>query len=74
MMTCTGGKLRRQVWSAGRLSLTIRQPLWVIFVSSPREKEIGDERNGQGRKRKMNESKETKEVKTFSLDPYLLQE
>ena len=34
------------------------------FVSSPREREKrdsgGDEREGQGRKRKMNESEETK--------------
>ena len=49
------------------------------FVSSPREREKrdrrdcrGDEREGQGRKRKMNESEET-EIKTFPLYPYLLQ-
>ena len=29
---------------------------------------------GQGRKRKMNESEETEEIKTFPLYPYLLQE
>ena len=47
------------------------------FASSPREREKsdrrGDERDGQGRKRKMNESKETEEIKTFPLYPYLLQ-
>ena len=46
------------------------------FVSSPREREKrdrGDERKGQGRKRKMNESEETEEIKTFTLYPYLLQ-
>ena len=38
------------------------------FVSSPREKKIdkedsrGNERKGQGRKRKMNESQETEEI------------
>ena len=47
------------------------------FVSSPREREKrdrrGDEREGQGRKRKMNESQETEEIKTFPFYPYLLQ-
>ena len=47
------------------------------FVLSPREGEKtdsrGDEREGLGRKRKMNESEETEEIKTFSLYPYLLQ-
>ena len=50
------------------------------FVSSPREREKRDrrdsrrnEREGQGRKRKWNESKETEEIKTFLLYPYLLQ-
>ena len=40
------------------------------FVSSPREREKtdrrdsrGDEREGQGRKRKMNESEDTEEIK-----------
>ena len=49
------------------------------FVSSPREREEtdrrdsrGDERKGQGRKRKMNES-EMEEIKTFPVYPYLLQ-
>ena len=43
------------------------------FVLSPREREKTDrkdgredEREGQGRKRKMNESEETEEIKTFS--------
>ena len=42
------------------------------FVSSPREREKrerkdsrSDERKGQGRKRKMNDSEETEEIKTF---------
>ena len=50
------------------------------FVSCPREREKrdrrdsrGDEREGQGRKRKMNESEEAGEIKTFSLYSYLLQ-
>ena len=59
--------------------LTTHQPLWVI-LSSPREREKrdrrhsqGDEKEGLGRKRKMNESEETEEIKTFPLYPYLLQ-
>ena len=50
------------------------------FVSSPGEREKrdrrdsrGDEREGQGRKRNMNESEETDEIKIFPLHPYLLQ-
>ena len=47
------------------------------FVSSPREREkrdnTGNEREGQGRKRKMNESEEIEEIKTFLLYPYRLQ-
>ena len=50
------------------------------FVSLPREREKrdrrdskGDEREGQGTKRKMNESEETEEIKTFPLYSYLLQ-
>ena len=50
------------------------------FVPSLRERENrnrrdsrGDEREGQGRKRNRNESDETEEIKTFSLNPYLLQ-
>ena len=49
------------------------------FVSFPREKKKrdrrdsrGDEREGQGRERNMNESEETEEIKTFPLYPYLL--
>ena len=49
------------------------------FVSSPREREKrdrrdsrGNEREGQG-ERKMNDSEETEEIKTFPLYPYLLQ-
>ena len=51
------------------------------FESSPREREKrdridsrGDEREGQGRKRKMNECDETEEIKTFPHYRYLLQE
>ena len=47
------------------------------FVSSPKEREKRDsrrdEREGQGRKRNRNESEETEEIKTFHLEPYLLQ-
>ena len=50
------------------------------FVSSPREREKrdrrdsrGDEKEGHGRKRNMNESDETGEIKTLPLYPYLLQ-
>ena len=46
------------------------------FVLSPREREKtyrrdsrGDEREGQGRKRKMNESEETEEIKTAASRP-----
>ena len=50
------------------------------FVSSPREREKkdrrdsrGDLREGQGRKKNRNESKETEEIKTFPFNPNLLQ-
>ena len=46
------------------------------FVSSPREREKRDRRDEterQGRKRIMNESEETEEIKTFPLSPYQLQ-
>ena len=50
------------------------------FVSSPRERKKterrdsrGDEREGQGRKRNVNESEEPEEIKIFPLYPYLLQ-
>ena len=50
------------------------------FVLSPREREKsdrrdsrGDERWGQGWMKNRNESKETEEMKTFPLYPYLLQ-
>ena len=50
------------------------------FVSSPREREKsnrrdsrGDLREGQGRKKNRNESKETEEIKTFPLYPNLPQ-
>ena len=38
-----------------------------------RRESKGEEREGQGRKWKMNESEEIEEIKTFSLYPYLLQ-
>ena len=48
------------------------------FVLSPREKgkidrrdSRGDEREGQGRMKKLNESEETEEIKTFPLYLYL---
>ena len=49
------------------------------FWSSPRERkkidirDKRDQREGQGRKRKMNESEETEEIKTLPLYPYVLQ-
>ena len=50
------------------------------FMSSPREREKRDrkdsredEKEGQGKKRNRNESEETEAIKTFPLDPYLLQ-
>ena len=50
--------------------LTTRRPLWAILCRLPEvgRREIdsrGDEREGQGRKRKMSESEETEEIKTF---------
>ena len=59
--------------------LTTCQPLLVILCSLPDKgrqeiEEIVEEmRAGQRRKRKMNESEETKEIKTLPLHPYLLQ-
>ena len=43
------------------------------FVWSPRERDRVEERDGQGRNKKRNESEETEEIKTFLLYPYLLQ-
>ena len=50
------------------------------FVTPPRERgkrdrsdSRRDEREGQGRKRKMNESGETEEIKSFPLYTYVLQ-
>ena len=47
------------------------------FVLSPREREKrdsrGDEGEGKGRMRKMNENGETEEIKTSPFYPYLLQ-
>ena len=59
--------------------LRTRQPLWVILCylkekeKRDRRDSRGDEREGQERKRKMNESAGTEEIKTFPLYPYLLQ-
>ena len=57
-----------------------RKALVGHFVSSPIDREKtdgrdsrGDEREGQGRKRKMNENEETEEIKPFPIYPYLLQ-
>ena len=55
------------------------QPLCVILYHLHKKgrKEIedsrGDEREGEGTKRKINESEETEEIKTSPLYPYLLQ-
>ena len=53
------------------------QPLWVIFMLSPREREKRDRREdvreGQGRKWNRNKSEETQEIKTLPFYPYLLQ-
>ena len=47
------------------------QPLWVILchLSEKRDRRDsrGDEREGQGRKRNLNESEETGELKKYSL-------
>ena len=59
--------------------LTTRQPLRVILCRLPEkgrkeiEEIVGDEREGQGRKRNRSESEEIEEIKTFPLYPYLLQ-
>ena len=76
-----------KMWSTSFLKL-IDQLCWGLtsslvghFVLSHREREKrdrkddgrGDQREGQRRKRKMSESEETEEIKTFHLYPYLLQ-
>ena len=59
--------------------LTTRQPLWVILFSLPEKggsdrEEIVEEMKERDRgERKMNESEETEEIKTFPLYLYLLQ-
>ena len=51
------------------------QPLCVILCHLPEkgrreiEESRGDERGGQGRKRNMNESEETEEIKTKNIPP-----
>ena len=51
--------------------LTTHQPLWVILCHLPEKgrDSRGDERERQGIKRKINESEETEEIKTFPLYP-----
>ena len=56
------------------LSLTTRQPLWVILCRLPelgskrdRRGSSRDEREGQGRKRNRNKSEEAEEIKTYPL-------
>ena len=54
------------------------QPLWVILCHLPEkgrreiEEIVGEMKEAQGRKRNMNESEETEEIKTLPLYPYLL--
>ena len=52
------------------------QPLWVILCRLPEKgrREIVKEMKERDRgERKMNDSEETEEIKTFPLYPYLLQ-
>ena len=55
------------------------KPLWVILCHLPEKgrkekEEIAEEwKRGTGNKRKIKESEETEEIKTFPLYPYLLQ-
>ena len=58
------------------LGFNVRQPLWVIFCRLPEKgrREIVKEMKERDRgERKMNDSEETEEIKTFPLYPYLLQ-
>ena len=62
------------------LGLNYMSTIVGYFESSPREMKkrdrrdsSGDKREGQGRKRYRNESKETEEIRTFPLYPYLVQ-
>ena len=57
--------------------LRTHQPKWVILCRLPEKgrREIVEETKvGQGRKRKIHESEETDEIKTFPFYPHLLQE
>ena len=56
-------------------ALTTRLSLWVILCQEKRDRwdSRGDEREGHGRKRKMNDSEETEEMIPFPLYYYLLQ-
>ena len=72
---CFHGQIRLIVLGLNDMSTLVGH-----FVSSPRERENrdrqesrGDEREGQARKRKMNETEETEEIKTFPSLSYLLQ-
>ena len=58
------------------MGLTTRQPLWIMLCRLPekgRRDSRGDEREGQGKKKKLNVSVETEEITTFPFNPYLLQ-
>ena len=46
---------------------------FVSWEKRARRDGRGDEREGQGRKKKMNESEDKEEIKTFPFYPYLLQ-
>ena len=58
------------------VKLTVCQPLWVILCRIPEkgrraiEDSRGDEREGQGRRRKMNESEETEKKNSPSTLTY----
>ena len=79
---CNRGRGTTLEWSVDLnvLGLNDTSTLESHFVLSPREREKrdrrdsrGDEREGQGKKKKMTESEETAEIKTFPVYPYLLQ-
>ena len=65
------------------LCLWLRQPLWVILCRLPEKgrKEIGEiaenikerDKEEKGKGMKVKKQKKWKEMKTFSLYPYLLQ-
>ena len=60
------------------LGLTTHQPLWVILCRLPEKgrtevEEIEEEMKEDRGERKINDSEETEEIKTFPLYHYLLQ-